>query len=151
MLLISHRGNIDGPSDLENKPRQVDVCIEEGYDVEIDVRYNLKTKSIWLGHDTPEYKVSWSWLRKRKSKLWLHCKDIETLFYFSKYTKGYNYFWHQNDDFTLTSKKYIWTSPGKSYTEKSIIVMPEWIKPKWNDLKQIKCYGICSDYVKLLT
>ena len=60
MLLISHRGNIDGPSDLENKPRQVDVCIEEGYDVEIDVRYNLKTKSIWLGHDTPEYKVSWS-------------------------------------------------------------------------------------------
>jgi hypothetical protein len=38
-------------------------------------------------------------------------------------------FWHQNDDFTLTSKNYIWTYPGQPYTASSVIVMPEfWVK-----------------------
>ena len=27
--------------------------------------------------------------------------------------KSLNYFWHQTDDFTLTSHGYIWTYPGK--------------------------------------
>ena len=33
-----------------------------------------------------------------------------------KIDKTFNYFWHQNDKFTLTSKGYIWTFPGNKYS-----------------------------------
>ena len=35
---IAHRANIGGPnSEVENKPEQIDKCIDQGYDVEIDL------------------------------------------------------------------------------------------------------------------
>ena len=38
MRLIAHRGNLNGPNPLtENDPTRITYCIEEGYDVEIDV------------------------------------------------------------------------------------------------------------------
>ena len=59
MKLIAHRANIDGcESWLENKPEQVDRCINLGYDVEVDVRYDPLTQVFWLGHDEPKYKVN---------------------------------------------------------------------------------------------
>jgi hypothetical protein len=39
MHLISHRGNIDGISKLENQPTYIDSAIELGYDVEVDIWY----------------------------------------------------------------------------------------------------------------
>ena len=151
MKLIAHRANIDGPnSDTENNPKQIQKCIEDGYDVEIDVRYDPKTERLWLGHDEPQYAVTWWWLAGRSKHLWIHCKDITTLHTFSNGTSGYNYFWHQEDDFTLTSKNYIWTYPGKPYTNHSIIVMPEWNNSDWDSLKVSDCYGICTDYVEKL-
>jgi hypothetical protein len=36
-----------------------------------------------------------------------------------------NYFFHQEDDITLTSKGYIWAYPGKQPIKNSIAVMPE--------------------------
>lgn len=149
MKLIAHRANIDGPnSDTENSPDKIQECIEDGYDVEIDVRYDPKTERLWLGHDEPQYPVTWWWLAGRANYLWIHCKDITTLHAFSNRTSGYNYFWHQNDDFTLTSKRYIWTYPGKPYTSRSVIVMPEWNNLKWDTLKVTNCYGVCSDHIK---
>ena len=101
-----------------------------------------------MGHDEPQYPTSWFWLRKYIHHLWVHCKNIEALYEIAHGTSGFNYFWHQEDDFTLTSKNYIWTYPGKSYTPKSIIVMPEMNhKIKFEDLKALSCFGICSDYV----
>jgi hypothetical protein len=55
------------------------------------------------------------------------------------------YFWHQNDDITLTSNGYLWTYPGKKLTDKSIVVLPEFNFYNKKDLK--KCYGICSDFI----
>ena len=44
MKLIAHRANINGPdSSTENSPDQIDKCIEQGYDVEVDIRYDPKT------------------------------------------------------------------------------------------------------------
>ena len=41
MRLIAHRGNLNGPNPLvENDPQRITYCIDEGYDVEIDVRYD---------------------------------------------------------------------------------------------------------------
>ena len=151
MKLISHRANISGPSsDTENNPEQILYCIEHGYDVEIDVRYEPKTETLWLGHDEPQYMVSWYWLAGKSQYLWIHCKDLITLNEFVTKTSGYNYFWHQEDDFTLTSKNYIWTYPGKPYTPSSVIVMPEWTNPNWDELRVTNCHGICTDYVEKL-
>lgn len=150
MKLIAHRGNINGSNPLEeNKPEYIDAAISKGFDVEIDVRYDTLDKNFYLGHDDPQYIVTPYWLAQRMENLWVHCKNIEALYYFVDKTGGYNYFWHQEDDFTLTSKNYIWTYPGKSYTSKSVIVMPEWNLDvtKFDELRAYNCYGICSDYV----
>lgn len=148
MKLIAHRGNIDGiNSEVENHPDQIKKCIEHGYDVEIDLRFDELTRELWLGHDEPQYKISWYFLAEHVHNLWIHCKDIVTLYEFSANRSGYNYFWHQNDDYTLTSQNYIWTYPGKSYTSRSVIVMPEWNTPDWDILRVANCYGICSDCV----
>ncbi len=151
MKLIAHRGNICGPNNLnENNPEYIDQAIELCYDVEVDVRY--ENGGFYLGHDHPQYYVSMSWLYDRKDKLWIHCKNLRSLEVFSDKPKEFNYFWHQEDDYTLTSKNYIWTYPGKFYINKSIIVMPEWNISLENflDIKKYNCYGVCSDYVEKL-
>lgn len=150
MKLIAHRGNIDGPNQLkENNPEYIEFAISQGYDVEIDIRYDIFNEKFYLGHDDPQYVITPYWLAQNMDKLWFHCKNIEALYHFSEKTGGFNYFWHQEDDFTLTSKNYIWTYPGKTYTSKSIIVMPECntsVK-MFDNLRVLNCYGICSDYV----
>jgi len=155
MKFIAHRGNIEGPTEEENSPKQIDICIKMGYDVEIDLRYNSCTNSFGLGHDKSEHEIDWEWLEKRKFNLWIHCKDIDTLYEFTTNPYGlmYNYFWHQEDDFTLTSKNYIWSYPGKPYTNKSIVVMPEWGITLDNlpEIAEYECFGICSDYVKKIS
>lgn len=56
----------------------------------------------------------------------------------------FNYFWHQEDDVTITSIGYFWTYPGKQLTKNSIAVMPE-----TKDFIEINnAYGICSDYIE---
>jgi len=149
MKLISHRGNINGPNLLEeNNPEYIDFALKLCYDVEIDLR--LENNKFYLGHDEPQYYVPMIWLVERKDNLWIHCKDLDCLNNFSNSPIDFNYFWHQEDDYTLTSKNFIWTYPGKEYKSKSVIVMPEWDNMSYDELKNIDCYGVCSDYVKML-
>lgn len=151
MKLIAHRGNLSGPNPLqENNPEYIENAILKGFDVEIDVWYDVFESNFYLGHDDPQYIVTPYWLAKRMGNLWIHCKNIDALYHFTTKTGGYNYFWHQNDDFTLTSKNYIWTYPGKSYTSISVIVMPELNNFDWDTLKVVNCHGICTDYVEKL-
>ena len=143
MKLIAHKGNVNGPNpSTENTPQQIEWCIENGYDVEIDVRYNVEKDKFYLGHDESKYEINWWWLAGKLEHLWIHCKDLTTLHEFASNTSGYNYFWHQGDDYTLTSRGQIWASSGKPYREDTVIVVenPE-------DVKEYDCYGICSDYV----
>ena len=143
MKLIAHKGNVNGPDSLkENTPEQIEWCIENGYDVEIDVRYSPEKDKFYLGHDDLQHEINWWWLAGKLEHLWIHCKDLTTLHEFTSNTSGYNYFWHQGDDYTLTSKCQIWASSGKPYKEDTVIVVenPE-------DVKEYDCYGICSDYV----
>lgn len=148
MKLISHRGNIDGPNSLyENSIEYIDNALKMNYDVEVDIW--LEEDIFYLGHDYPQHQVSLDWLIKRKNNLWIHCKSIKSLNFFSNNLDNFNYFWHQEDDFTLTSQNYIWTYPGKEYGCKSIIVMPEWNMKleSFLDLLEFECYGVCSDYI----
>ena len=150
MKLIAHRGNVTGPNLLrENSLEYIDDAIKLGYDVEIDVRHIEWEQQLYLGHDECQYPVSMLWLQQRKDKLWIHCKNLSSLRVFSDSPVNFNYFWHQTDDFTLTSCGYIWTYPGKPHTYKSVIVMPECSLDKGmlSTMKDYDCYGICSDYV----
>lgn len=142
MILISHRGNINGRLEsYENKPTYIELAIKQGYDVEVDVWY--KDKILYLGHDKPDYGIDFRWFRDRINKLWIHCKNIEAVVYFKECEYEFNYLWHQEDDITLTSYNYIWAYPGKQPIKNSIAVMPEIYK---DDVS--KCIGICSDYIQ---
>ena len=91
MKIISHRANIFGPNPLlENHPDQIDKCIKLGYDVEVDVR--LINDSFYLGHDSPDHCVSLEWINERKSNLWIHCKNLNSLDKFSTEQFDLNYF-----------------------------------------------------------
>ena len=141
MILISHRGNINGKNiPLENSPDYIKNAIHLGYDVEVDIWYHNNT--FWLGHDNPKYQIGLYFLLENADKLWCHAKNIEAIIEMKK-EKSINCFWHQKDDITLTSKGYIWAYPGKQPIKNSIAVMPEIYKDNVD-----KCIGICSDYIK---
>jgi beta-phosphoglucomutase len=140
---IAHRGNLYGPDIInENKIDYILNVINKGYDCEIDIRYidNI----LYLGHDNPDYIVDINFLLKYNNNLWIHCKNIDALNYLLNF-KELNIFWHQSDNYTLTSKNNIWCYPDMITTEKSIIVMPE-----LNNFNYKEAYGICSDYVGVL-
>jgi hypothetical protein len=142
MILISHRGNINGPiKNEENKPKYIDKCLNIGYDIEIDL-WLLENK-LYLGHDEPMFNIDKEWLLCRYNKLWVHCKDIRSLYFLKELNNNINYFYHQNDDVTITSKGFFWTYPGKELTRNSIAVMPETF-----EFENIySAYGICSDFI----
>jgi hypothetical protein len=140
MILISHRGNIEGKiPEKENDPKYIDNAIELGYDVEVDMWWI--DGRVYLGHDNPQYEISDEWLEDRINNLWIHCKNIELLKWIRSTTL--HYFWHENDILTLTSKNYLWVYPGKQPISGSISVLPE----IYNDDTSL-CVGICSDFIK---
>lgn len=142
MKLIAHRGLINGPNkDIENSPNQIEHALSLGFDCEIDI-WKIDT-DLFLGHDGPQYKIDLSFLSN--TKFWIHAKNLEALRFFL--TTNLNFFWHQNDDFTLTSHGYIWTYPGKSLTEKSVMVLPEITEKNLKNTVNGHYYGICSDFV----
>ena len=142
MILISHRGNINGPNPKqENHPIYIQKSLDLGYDVEIDI-WMEDWGILFLGHDEPQYAITLDWLKERSSNLWIHCKNIEAIEWFNMFD-GFNYFWHENDTLTLTSRGAIWVYPGKQPIKGSIAVMPE----IYNDNLD-NCLGICSDYIQ---
>jgi hypothetical protein len=144
MRLIAHRGLLEGPDkQLENSPAQIGKALSMGFDCEVDLRY-IDGKFM-LGHDTPDYLVDFEFLEQ--PGLWIHAKNLDALYVLTAVNK-LNFFWHQEDDYTLTSQRYIWTYPGKPLTKDSVMVMPEWNDTEFLNIKDSMCYGICSDYVR---
>jgi hypothetical protein len=138
MYLISHRGNLNGiEKDNENNPDYINRAISHGYDVEVDVRY--ESGQFFLGHDFNQFKVKEEFLLN--NKLWCHAKTNEALIALDRIKA--HYFWHQEDDYTITSKGFFWTYPGKKLLQKSICVLPE--KTNYD---KINCSGICSDFIE---
>ena len=141
MLLISHRGNTSSiNTDKENSPDYIIGAIALGFYVEVDlfVIDNL----FYLGHDKPTYLIDSNFLNN--DKLFVHCKNKEALLFMSKSSYNCEYFWHQNDSYTLTSKGHIWTFTGEELIQGSICVMPE--NHSYSDISM--CYGICSDVIE---
>ena len=47
---------------------------------------------------------------------------------------NYNYFWHNRDFYTITSKGFIWCFPGQKIIKKSVTLFPE----KFYNIAKIK-------------
>lgn len=140
MILISHRGNLDGPDPfLENTKDYIIEALHRGYNCEIDVWY--LNNNFYLSHDEPEekHKIDYDWLIR--PGLYIHCKNIEAL---NKLYK-FHVFFHDKDACVFTSRREIWTYPGEILTGQSIAVMPEMASYTDEELKG--ALGICSDYI----
>jgi hypothetical protein len=143
MKFIAHRGNISGKTTLENSPIQITAAIQYGYDAEVDVW--IQNNTIYLGHDYPVYEIGLDFLTKFSRHLWIHCKNASALEFFNQ-NNNFNYFWHQEDHYTLTSKGFVWIYPNLPLAgENSVIVMPETCSYKSDDI--FSAYAICSDHV----
>lgn len=145
-ILIAHRGLINGPDEnLENKRSTIERALNYRFDVEIDLWY---IKNNWyLGHDTPNEKIDIDEFYIIRHSIWIHCKNIDALYQLKKERWAGHYFWHQNDDVTITSTGYFWTYPNKQITSNSILLLPELSYELNENFKFQNCYGICSDYV----
>ena len=153
MIIIAHRGLLDGPNDqLQNNPKQIEKALAENFDVELDVWY--QNGKYFLGHDTPNYEVTWDWLSQ--PNLWLHCKNLPAFFNMRENTIVHNYFWHENDAVIITSKNKLWSFLGKPEVEnpKCICVMPE-VTYSWIEIEQLvksqRWMGYCTDYPRQLS
>ena len=138
MKIISHRGNLNGPQKEDNVISQLEKVAETML-VEVDV-WSLGLKW-YLGHDGPEREVSYDFIAN--PNFILHAKNLKALYSLS--VTELHYFWHQEDDFTLTSKNFIWTYPKKEVPPLSIIVCQTLEEVEKYKTKNI--WGICTDYV----
>jgi len=148
MKIYSHRGNLDGSNrQWENHPSQINKAISAQFNVEIDFWY--VEGECWLGHDFPEHKVSWDFLAQIKYQVILHAKNVEALGFLSN--KDAHYFWHDTDDYTLTSWGWVWMHPlahstGKGYTNMTILALPENSASDFDQDFYTNIGGVCTDY-----
>ena len=83
-------------------------------------------------------------IKKYKNYIWFHAKNLNALSLLKDLKL--RFFWHQNDDYTITSNGFFWTFPNKTIKKNCICVMPE----KYDDLGKDffkNCDGICSDFI----
>jgi hypothetical protein len=146
MNIISHRGNIIGPvASKENRPSYIDCALQLGYDVEVDIRF--LNNRFWLGHDIPDYEVSYTWINLRKEKLWFHCKNIEAAHELQKLNNS-KYFCHTADPYTITSTGHLWVH-NLTVTLNTNCIIPLLTETDMQEFKYINyVYGVCTDYVK---
>lgn len=147
MIIISHRGNLLGPKTAlfgENNPRSIENALDQGFHCEIDL--HIVDNDFYLGHDEPDYKVDESFLFR--NGMWIHAKNFAA-FNWVLSTDGINGFYHDRDDYALTSVGFIWTYPNPKLelNYRSVAVLPEHADG-WKNLE--KCYGICTDYKDFL-
>jgi hypothetical protein len=142
MKLIAHRGLLNGPDvNLENRPEQIELALSRGFDCEVDLW--VVNSEFYLGHDRPDYAIDKKFLDK--FGLWIHAKNLAALRWLTDTSLWY--FWHEEDNYTLTSNKFIWTYPNRELTQRSIAVLPELHDPEFKNLPT-NCFAICSDYVE---
>jgi len=142
--LIAHRGNLWGPNpERENDPNYVNEVLNAPGDFDAEVDLWADCGGLWLGHDGPTYRIPDGWLKDRHARLWVHCKNVQALEY-CKIHRDLNYFWHQNDDYTVTSLGYVWVYPGKPVPHCGVKVDKD-CRKNCGSAKKFEI--LCSDWV----
>jgi len=150
MIKIAHRGLLTGPDkEQENNPDNISRALNKGYDVEIDLQ--IQNGMPFLGHDGPTYKTDDKFLLQRG--LWIHAKSIQALRYCISNLTNSNYFFHEEDPVVITTHNWIWVHPKHLQNNlskfRTIAVVPEYVM-SIEDIANLNCSGVCSDYVGLL-
>ncbi len=139
MIIISHRGNLDGPNEETENTVAAIIEASKEYLVEVDIwKYGINW---YLGHDGPDRNVGWDFISTYQDRLIFHAKSVEALHHLLE--AGYHVFWHQHDDQTLTSRGWLWTYTGSSITPRSVCVLPE-----QNDMFTDNAFAVCTDFVE---
>tara|TARA_R100001015_G_C4424187_1_gene23692 strand:- start:22 stop:495 length:474 start_codon:yes stop_codon:yes gene_type:complete len=157
MILISHRGNTNGPNKRkENTKEYIDNALNKGYHVELDIWF--KDGKFFLGHDVPEVETRFEWLLARKEKIWIHCKNAEALFKLTSDRNQMTLFYHEKEDYSLiyngrdkngsTVNGVIWAHNIKNINHKCVIPLLD--KSDLKNKPDEDIWGICSDYVDKL-
>jgi hypothetical protein len=141
-ILIAHRGNVWGPdANMENHPFYVSAAISMGFHAEVDLW--VTDDGIWFGHDAPVWDIQdESFLLTYKNELWIHCKTLRSLEFCLDRKHDLNFFWHEGDDYTLTSQGIAWTFPGRIVPTGGVLVDKGLKHIPHGDFKYI-----CSDWV----
>ena len=139
MIRIAHRGNFRGvDKERENTIPYLLEAIENGYDVEADVWF--EEGKYFLGHDGPEHPVNLSDLFIISDKAWFHAKNYQALI--NLMHLSLHVFFHDKDEYTLTSRGIVWAYSGKTVGSDGVACMPEstpgFVVPE-------NVYGVCSD------
>ena len=115
-----------------------------GFDVEVDLWVG-DTGQIGLGHDDLTYQLDTPWFQRRSTKLWIHCKNSKAINFAQ--SLGLNYFFHDTDNYTLTSQGFVWVFPGETPVGRSIVLdIAGFARPGTTQLGN--AYGICSDWAQ---
>ncbi len=85
------------------------------------------------------------WILKRKSSLWVHCKNFKALT--ELINTELRVFYHKKEDYVVISDKHIWAHNLKDVDDKCIVPLLD--RGKLESWKSSEVYGICSDYVGL--
>ena len=134
MILISNLGNLNGPNKNENNPNYIQNALDLGYDCKIDIFYN---NQLYLN----TYEIDITFLFINHKKLWINCINIDALIFLFNFD-CLNLFC-QREDFTLTSKKFIWSYLKINNNNCVTVVNNTYDIPLFG-------YGICSDNIHKL-
>lgn len=134
VILIAHRGNVSGKSELENQPDYLLEAIHQGYNVETDIWFN---NGWWLGHDYPTYQIDERFIVLVKDNTWFHAKNKGALDHLAKLDA--NAFMHDRDPYAITTHGYKWSHNGLSNPE-GIVCMPDLQNERHLVLN---CKGVC--------
>lgn len=141
MRLIAHRGNFNGPNPArENRLDYLKEAIDAGFDVEVDI-WEIDGK-FFLGHDAPTHQVSWEEIKMLQPYSWFHAKNLQVLT--TLLSHRLHVFFHDQDEYTLTSRGFIWAYSGKDIGANGVACMPE-STPGFSIPKGV--YAVCSDWL----
>lgn len=155
--IIAHRGNLARPSDAyiittENKFKEIQTCLDRGFDVECDIW--LKEGRFYLGHDHPETMLIGEQEQNiiGNGLIWKHAKNFEALAYMVRSGQG-PVFWHNEDDYTITSSGHIWCHYNKPYSQQSIVLLDRAYEEQVKLMAEsgiyldlpMRAYAICTD------
>lgn len=136
---------MDGPSALENHPDYIKKALDAGFNVEVDVQ-SIRNGEALIGHGGPSYTTNLDMICD--DRVWCHAKTLSALE--DLLHIGAHCFWHQDDDYTITSKGVIWTARDECggnivrVTKKASDVGEVMTD---NGLLFNHLYGVCCDYV----
>ena len=155
LKLIAHRGLLHGPStEKENNLENILSNIKKYPDIINELDIWIESDDIYLGHDFPKKKILPEILYKYSKNLILHIKGVNLITkkdfkIFNEVLNKCHYFSHQEDDFAITNKGWIWSHPRNGFVKNTICVLPEKIEALEFATKKIEfksLYGICTDY-----